>query len=134
MEVGDTIGARKRHCKLSLPGDHLHDDHDDDDDDEHDDHDDEHGDHDDEDEDNDDEHGKDHSVLGIYGLGIEFCHYHHSQFGDIKYQNNAQSHSVQYKRKVVKCVLNSEDKMRNDILRGYSSLFQLGCTNILCKP
>ena len=50
---------------------------------------DDHGDYDDEHEDNDDEHGKDHSVLGIYGLGIEFCHNHHSQLGDIKYQNNA---------------------------------------------
>ena len=42
MEVGDTIGARKRHCKLSLSGDPQHivvvdDDDDDDDDDDNDD-------------------------------------------------------------------------------------------------
>ena len=30
---------------------------------------------------------KDNSVLGIYGLGIEFCHNHQIQ-GNIKYQNN----------------------------------------------
>ena len=27
MEAGDTIGSRKRHCKLSLPGDQSGDDH-----------------------------------------------------------------------------------------------------------
>ena len=92
MEAGDTIGARKRHCKLSLPGGHTHDD-----------------------DDGDDEDDRDNSVLGIYGLGVEFCYNHHPQLGDIKYQNNARSHIMQYKRKIfidnVKCILNSEDKM-----------------------
>ena len=33
MEAGDTIGSRKRHCKLSLPGDQSGDDDEPDDDD-----------------------------------------------------------------------------------------------------